>query len=296
MPDGTRKLVSPFHISMQGMESLVLCRDWEDYDVMEKYIYVCAKRKNVSVIIHAAMSNHTHVAVLAPKESEASAFGEELKRVYSQYFSKKYNERKVLRRTHLDIRLLDSDNYLRNALAYIPRNALDASSRIEDYPWSGYGAMFCDGIIPQGCKSLKELSSREVSTLFHTHDPLNDSGWFIDENGKLLAVSCCDYSYLESAFCNDQAFFLRVIGNINLSEMRQLLIENGRERLNDSTLLKISEECCQRWFQKSIDELTPQNKSRILPYIYRTYRTSPSQLARCFKMDKALAERLLKKK
>ena len=294
LPDGTETSVFPFHVSMQGMEDIVLCRDEEDFDVMEKYIFICARRKNILVIIHIVMSNHTHAAVLAANESDAKAFGEEVKRVYSQYFSRKYNERKVLRRTHLDIRLLNNDSYLRNALAYIPRNALDAAARIEDYPWSGYGAMFCGGKASVPTRRVCDLSARESSILFHTHDILKETGWTIDEQGKLLPVSACDYSYLESAFCNDQAFFLKVIGNVNLSEMKQLLIENGRQRLNDSTLLQILEDYSRRWFQKGIKELTPQNKSRILPYVYHMYRTTPNQLARCFQMDKGLVERLLK--
>ena len=65
LPDGHVRKVYPYHVSLEGMAKLVLCRDEEDYDVMVKYIFLCARRKNVIVIIYIAMSNHGHATILA---------------------------------------------------------------------------------------------------------------------------------------------------------------------------------------------------------------------------------------
>ena len=51
LPDGSVRKVFPYHISLEGMAQLVLCRDDDDYDVMVKYIFICARRKNVIVVI-----------------------------------------------------------------------------------------------------------------------------------------------------------------------------------------------------------------------------------------------------
>ncbi len=40
LPDGTIAKVYPFHISLEGMESILLCRDDEDYDHLEKSFYL----------------------------------------------------------------------------------------------------------------------------------------------------------------------------------------------------------------------------------------------------------------
>ena len=50
---------------MKGLESLILYRDDDDYDAMVKILCLCARRKNVIVIIYTVVSNHCHVAVLA---------------------------------------------------------------------------------------------------------------------------------------------------------------------------------------------------------------------------------------
>lgn len=294
LPNGTISWVNPFHITLEGMEDLVLCRNDEDYDIMEKYIFVCARRKNVLVIIHIVMSNHAHIAVLALDKETALAFGNELKRSYSQYFSWKYNERKVLLRTTVDVRLLDSDGYLRNALAYIPRNALDAASRMEDYKWSSYQAMFSNGKNQNNIQEVKSLSNREICTLFRTHDNLKQTGWWIDVQGKLCTYFACDHAYLQSAFYDDQAFYLRTIGNVNMAEMRVQLIESGRRKMNDIEFLSIVESFSQKWFQKHVGSLSLHEKSRLLPYIFRTYRTSVAQLSRCFQIEKDLTSRLLR--
>ena len=73
---------------------------------------------------------------------DAQAFGEESKKVYSMYFQRKYGEEGILRRVKVKALWLDTPSYLRNTLAYIPRNALDNGGDIVNYPWSGHLAMF----------------------------------------------------------------------------------------------------------------------------------------------------------
>ena len=150
LPDGSLRKVFPFHVSLEGMAQLALCRDEEDYDMMVKYTFICARRKNVIVVIYIAMSNHGHATILACSQEDADAFKDEWLRMYSQYFSHKYRQRKVLRNTSAVALYLDSDWYLRNTLAYVPKNALDAMSRVEDYRWSGYRGMFCQAKTPAG--------------------------------------------------------------------------------------------------------------------------------------------------
>lgn len=121
LPDGSFRKVYPFHVSLEGMAELALCRDDEDYDVMVKYLFVCARRKNVLVVIYIAMSNHGHATILATGQEEADAFKVEWLRMYSQYFSHKYRQKKVLRHTSAVALYLDSDWYVRNTLAYVPK-------------------------------------------------------------------------------------------------------------------------------------------------------------------------------
>ena len=280
LPDGRVLKVYPYHVSLEGMSQLVLCRDDEDYDVMVKYIFICARRKNVIVVIYIAMSNHGHATILAANQDDADAFKEEWLRMYSQYFSRKYRQRKVLRHTSAVALYLDSDWYLRNTLAYVPKNALDALSRVEDYRWSGYRGMFCQGKAPDGVRKAWTLTRREKEACFHTHDSLDGVPWLVNLDGELEPASACDHEYLESAFGYDQAFFLKTIGSLNPAEMDLKLVESPRRRVTDGELFKSVEELSNRWFGSGLAGLSVERKIRLLTYVFRTRKTSSHQLAR----------------
>ena len=295
LPDGSVRKVFPYHISLEGMAQLVLCRDDDDYDVMVKYIFICARRKNVIVVIYIAMSNHGHATILASSQADADAFKEEWLRMYSQYFSRKYRQRKILRHTSAAALYLDSDWYLRNTLAYVPKNALDALSRVEDYRWSGYRGMFCQGKAPHGIRKAWTMTRREKEACFHTHDSLDGVPWLVNSAGELEPASACDHGYLESAFGNDQAFFLKTIGTVNMAEMQQKLIDNPRQRQNDTEMLKTLDSLSNAWFKCGILNLPREKKARLIPYVYRTFRTSIAQLARCFGVDTDTVSRMVGK-
>lgn len=171
LPDGTLCRVSPFHVCIKGLEDAVLCRDYEDYDVFVKILCVSAWRTNVIIITYSVVSNHCHSAVLAKNQVSAEAFIYDVKKVYSMWFCRKYGEKNILHRIDAKALLLDTDWYVRNALAYIPRNALDNGCNINEYPWSGYRACFCRHNHQYDSLSVKPvalLTKRERKAIMHT--------------------------------------------------------------------------------------------------------------------------------
>lgn len=285
MPDGTVRTVYPFHISLEGMESVVLCRDEEDYDRMEKTFFVCSWENNVLIIIYVVMSNHGHLSVLATDYDSARRTGTDILKRYSQYMSGRYPVQGTLRRASVDVQYLDSDWYVRNTLAYIPRNVLDTGCRIEDYRWSGYRGMFVNGRCRAPRYKVSAMSRRQREAVFHTHADLADVPWCLDAEGHLEPASCCDWQYLEAAFNNDQAFFLKTIGTLNPAEMHLKLVESPRRWRNDSEFILTVGDIALRWFNKEIDNLTLEQKKRLVPYLKRSFHTSVSQLARCVRLS-----------
>ena len=293
LPSGDYRPVHPFHVCIKGAETAVHCRDNEDYDVYVKYIALYARRKNVLVIIYAVVSNHSHVAVLAAKQADADAFAQELKKMYSQWFQAKYHEAKILHRVEAQAILLDNDWYVRNALAYIPRNALDNKCSVQDYPWSGFQAMFRRGPAPEGRK-VATLTKRETGNLLHTRDSLKNVAWQLDEISRLIPDSFCDTAYLEQAFNDDPAFWFKTIGSVNPAEMEEKLVEGPRRMLPDSDFQKIVADTVQRWFSQELATLPREKKIRIIPYLWRTRKTSVSQLARVMGMNKEEIGKILR--
>lgn len=294
MPDGSVRYVQPYHVSMEGQETVVLCRDDEDYDAMVKIICVCARRKNVIVIIYAVVSNHSHVAILALCQGDADDFGEEIKRMYSMWFSRKYGRTGIMRKVDVKALLLDNDWYTRNALAYVPRNALDNGCNVSEYPWSGYKAMFSNAqYAGSSAKKIADMTKNEIRTVMYTGDKLTDVQWLADEEGRLIPKSICDFEYLEQAFEHDQAYFLKTIGGQNSAEMKHKLVEAPRHMLTDNEFLKIAEETTQRWFSSPIDQISIDRKMRLIPYLFRTVKTTVHQLSRVFGISREEVSHIL---
>lgn len=96
LPDGRIVKVFPFHISLEGNEIKVLCRDDDDYDTFVKIMAVCAKRKSAILAAFGIVSNHGHSVILAENKDTADRFGQEVKKMFSMYFRKKYGDSKYV--------------------------------------------------------------------------------------------------------------------------------------------------------------------------------------------------------
>ena len=294
LPDGRRKQVRPFHISMEGRESFIICRDDDDYDVMVKTIAVGCRRKNVIVIIYAVVSNHFHIAVLAADQASAYEAGEEIKRVYSMWLHSKYGIVGALDRTDVQAIPLETSYHVRNALAYIPRNALDNKCNVKEYPWSGYSAMF-NSSVPAGCTAVSSLSKRMTLELMHTCTSLKEVPWLLDTDSRLVPRSFCDWEYLEQAFEHDPAFWLRTVGGVNSAQMREMLIDGPREMKPDTEVRKSADEMCLKWFGRSLNGSSLEQRGKLMYYFSRMKHTTVSQMARVFEMDPERVRRMLNK-
>ena len=153
------------------------------------------------VIIYAVVSNHCHVAVLAVSQRDADAFGQEIKKLYAMWFNRKYGGKATLRGVDVKAILLDNDWYVRNALAYIPRNALDNGCSINNYRWSGYRAMFAPEDLQPNTRAVASLSKRERESILHTGDNLVDVKWLIDDNSPRVMLPDSEYLKQVNEIC-----------------------------------------------------------------------------------------------
>ena len=92
-----------------------------------------------------------------------------------------------------------------------------------------------------------------------------------------------------------RTFFLKTLGALNVAEMRYSLEEKPFNMVPDTELLKSVNDISMQWFGRSVDRLPAEKKYRLLPYIYRTRKTTVSQLARAFAMPKDLVEAIVRK-
>lgn len=295
LPDGRGCVAFPYHISLEGMERLVLCRDESDYDVFVKVIAVSVRRKNAIVVTYVVMSNHCHVVVLAESFDVAMAAGAEIKRIYSMYFGRKYGLRETMAASDVNVQLVNSASYVRNVLAYNARNIMDIGLNPDEYKWTGHRAMFKRTNAQMPGRKVSELTTRESVKIMHTNMSLVDTGWVLNEDEELVPESFCDKAYFEAAFNGNLAYYCKCVGMVNVGEVQYKLIEAPRTGISDSEFLKSINEISARWFEKDIMSLSIYQKSRLLPYVYHTMKTSIPQLARCFGLSREEVRRMLRK-
>lgn len=297
LPDGRMAAVAPFHFCLKGLEMTTLCRDDEDYDVFVKYIFITAHKCNVIVIIYTVVSNHTHVALLSENRENVERFGIELKRVQSMWLSRKYGDIEVLRRVHVSVSMIDTVQYARNVLAYIPKNAFDNGCRdAVTYRWGGCRAMFASKTAIRGeLRKVCELSTRSVERIFHTGADLSDVKWMLDSRNELDPHSACDCEYLERIYNNDQSFFLRKIGGVNDCDIKYDFAE-AKLRLSDTDFVKSANDYSNQWYGLSIEQMTMKQKAAFLKYLGTKLYLSIPQVSRCFHMERALVRELIGKK
>lgn len=293
LSDGTIARVYPYHLCFEGKEDAVLFRDDEDCDVMVKYIALSAHKCATILVHYVVVSNHVHIILLVAEDTDAGNVAEEIKKTYSMWMRRKYNEIKVLNRLEIKVLALDSLWYLRNAIAYVTRNSLDNSRSIDAYPWSAHRAFFASNKYPVGTRMLSDLPLRRQREVLHSRHFPKGIRWQIDENNSLVPRSICNVRYVEAAFNGDIVFYMKTIGMVNLSEMQVKLVELSGNMQYDSEVYKIVSEISQRWFGKPLNQLSILQKARMIYYVRRKIKTTSSQLARVFGIEKDKVHEIL---
>lgn len=294
LPNGEEAKTFPFHISTKGQENRVIFKDEEDLRVVHNFIPICARRSNVIVFMDCELPTHIHAGILARSYKDAEHFGESLKISYSKYHAYKYGrDIMIFRGVDSKPTYLEDNRHLRNTICYIPRNSLDVGIRVEEYPWSGYRALFCGGQIKCSATPLSSLSARESRRIFMTGDKLKDTGWLINKNGLLEPASYCDWKYAEGAFDNDIKFFMKVLGCSDDAQMEQEMVKDRFHRKTASELILEIEKRCLNKYNRPLSMLTDGEKIPLIKSIYFSCCTSVPQLARCFGLKRDFIEWVL---
>lgn len=284
--DGSLQTLFQFHVSLEGCLERILCRDDSDYDCFVKIICVCAYEAGVDLVIYSVVSNHAHFIVLSPSQTITDRVADEVKRRYSMHFCRKYHDKGAMKGISAKGILIDSDWYLRNAIAYDIRNAIDnGATNLEEYRWTGYSCAFRKQDSSEALKAVRNLTRREKERIMHTNSDLSGVRWMLNAHDEIEPSSVCNGAYIEEAFEMNQANYLRCIGVVNTAEMRYKLQSGPKTMMKDEDFLIFANEISNRWFKSHIHNLPFDKKARLIAYIKRIQKTSEKQLARAFELQ-----------
>ena len=186
-------------VTTDHLSKRIWFRDDEDFKMGMNLVAVLAVALSVKVVSFILMSNHVHF-VLCCSNKEAHRFIEEFKRRYSQYASKKYGTKELLRRVRVRIDLVDgNDESFEWVVAYTHMNSVAANICLNasDYRWGTGGAFFKS--TPSKGRRLDTFSQRARFALLHSEQKMPPH-LLVGEDDYILPASYVQVEMVETIF------------------------------------------------------------------------------------------------
>ena len=254
-------------------------RDDDDFKMGMNLVAILAVVLQVDVLSFILMSNHVHFVLCCPKE-KAERFMKEFMRRYSQYMSKKYRTKELLRKVHVDIQPLSgNDESLEWAIAYAHMNSVAAGICLNasGYPW-GTGDTFFKAKREKG-RPLGSLSERARRRLLHSKEKL-PPGLLVGEDGYILPESYVNRDFVESVF-RTPARMNYFLSNSSKAKRRIESDEKGSPAFRDQIVLSAIPDLCTSLFRKSsVQELTEDEQAELLKQLRFRFSANVNQLCR----------------
>lgn len=286
-----------YHICTDGLSRKLLFRDTDDYVKGMNDIPACLQQIKGEILCFSLMPNHVHFIMRASSEN-ASQFIERYKKRSSSRLMRKYNELCSLSRLGTLVKAVDSDSYLKTAIAYVLRNPLAANIQClpNTYRWSsGYLYFRQDGATARetGTKCLNELTKREIWEYTGVRTELPGE-YIIDNNGMILPENYINPQSTEKIFGSPKQFLYYLSRNDDGEfEIMQGIVNNisySYEQIREM-LYKL---CLTEYNTRRFYDLGINDKLRIAILMRKRYGISYKQFARLTGLDPAILQEVMK--
>ena len=225
------------------------------------------------------MSNHFHF-VLYGSYNECWKFANEYKRLCGMLVNKQQGIERLLKDVEIQIKKIDSKEYLEHAIAYILRNPIAAGFRLmpHQYVWGSGNCYFREDYTPAG-RRLDSFSSRELASKVLMSKTKLPDDYIVDDNLMISPLCYVDYKTVEEIFGHPS----RLLGQLSAKREAEFELYLGiADRYTpDIEELKTSvKELIQVEFEvKSISQLSIEQKIRLCSLMHRNFHASRKQIA-----------------
>lgn len=249
-------------------------KDDEDFKTGMNIVATLSTMVDLFIISFILMSNHVHF-ILGCNRHLADRFITRFKKMYSQYYSKKYGTSALLHRNGVDIRPLHiGDESFEKGLAYVLMNSVAANICLHPsaYPWGTGNCFFRNG--PGHASRIGNMSGRERIKLLHSKIPVPED-YAVDERGFIDPVSYVPVKFVESVFRTPK----RLNWFIQTSSKAKRITEVPS--FNDQLISAAVRDLSVSLFRKPrIDNLDDSQKAELLRQIRYRFSADPAQIAR----------------
>ncbi len=283
-----------YHICTSGLAKELWFRDDEDYVDGMNSVAVSAWEAGVCIYCFCLMSNHVHFIVKG-SEKDCIRFIREYKRKRSFQLTFRYGNGHSIKGSDIFINEIDTEDYLKKAIAYVMRNPMAAGIAVlpTDYPWSSSNLYFADMAFRKNrYRKLAELSLNSKRKLLKSKLILPD--WYmVDNDGVVFPGSYVDYKAVERIYNSPR----RLLFHLSSTNDMEMELETGilaKSSYRDSELLASLEVVCAGQFRgRRFDSLSIRDKYLLAREMRRKYGAGAKQLARIMSLDYESLKRML---
>lgn len=305
-----------YHICTKGTVRTTLFREDVDYHKALNIAAISAFALEVDILAYCLMSNHVHFIVAVINDENAGKFINRFKQLYSHYFNIMYPAGSVrsdiaedrtyvaagsmnaggraFKRVDATIKRIDSIPYLKNCLAYVMRNPVEAgAAKTPDaYKWSSYRCYFSGQGAFQNTSPVTAFQKRGLMDLLGTHTDVSASHFRITEAGNILPESFVDRALVEQIFDGSRDALSRQIMKVNYYTLEYELAYSDKLRLTDDAVLRIAGTLSMDWYGKSLQNLDVKEKIRLIGTLKKKSNANALQICRILELDQQLASEL----
>ncbi len=281
-----------FHVSSHGLETNDIFKDRQDFIRGMNDMAICVSCYDVCMLAFCLMSNHFHFVLYGTFE-ECRRFAEEFKRRCGMRMRLVCGEVKALKDVNVQIDIIDSQEYLENAIAYVLRNPLAAGVFMMPYhyEWSSISLYFRGKSKPVGMR-LNDLSKRKRMNILRSHQIVPDT-YMVDADGMILPSCYVNVKMVEDIFRHPARMMMAISRKIeNDVEVRLGITE--QVSITDQELLTQMNELIRLEFgYSSLYQLPMKDRVKLCALLKRNFGAGVRQIARVTRLSPEIVERVV---
>lgn len=282
-----------YHVSSEALEKNDIFQSREDFVTAMNDIALCVLRYDVVILCFCLMSNHFHF-VLKGSYQDCYAFMCEFKRICAIRMRDRNGEVSGLKDVELHFDLLDTQEYLENAIAYVLRNPLAARIIMMPcyYEWSSASAYF-RGTVQEYGIPINTLSLRKKREILRTRNPEVPDNYILNALGFVCPSCYIAVDEVEKIFYHPSRLMMAMAKRLeNEFEVASGAID--RIVMSDAELkTQVMELVRNEYGVPSLSQLSADDRLRLCLLVKRNFNAPVKQIARVLRLSQAVVASVL---
>ena len=293
MPGVNDEMRRYYHVTSGALERFDIFQSRKDFVTAMNDIALCVLRFDVQILCFCLMSNHFHF-VLKGTYAECHAFMNEFKRICAIRMRENQGIVGGLKDVELRFDLLETEEYLENAIAYVLRNPLAARIIMMPYfyEWSSCCAYFRGGNNVHGTR-LGSLSIRKRRNILRSKHVDVPDDYLLSDEGYICPSCYVAIDEVERIFRHPARMMIALAKKVE----NEFEVAAGASRLismSDSELMTNVLELVRNEFGvQSLAQLSADDRLRLCYLVRRNFNASVKQIARVVHLRQSVVESVL---